>query len=1448
MKKGKKDIEKDSEHDTHIEKIYQKKTQLEHILLRPDSYIGSIDKLDDKLWVYDEKNDKFVNRSLSYVPGLYKIFDEILVNANDNIQRDKSMTTIKVDIDRKNNSITVFNNGKGIPIVIHKEHNVYVPELIFGHLLTSSNYNDQIRKITGGRNGYGAKLTNIFSKKFIVETADSKNKKKYTQVFSKNMTDKTPPEIKDYDDKDYTKITFYPDLKKFNMKELDDDIVALMQKRVYDAAGTSPPNVNVYLNNKKIPIKNFREYSELYFKGNLFDDKIEFPKIYENPHQRWEVILSMADSQFQQVSFVNGICTTKGGTHVNHVVEQVTERILEHLKKKNKDLKLKTPQIKQNLWIFVNSFVENPTFDSQTKETMTLKEENFGSKCELSEKFFKEVLKSPIINNIVEFFKAKEKVKLHKALSSNIKKSSRLLGIEKLEDANDAGTKNSDRCTLILTEGDSAKALAMSGLEVVGRDSFGVFPLKGKFLNVRDAKDKSIIENEEIQNLIKILGLQMGKNYESELKGLRYGNLMIMADQDYDGSHIKGLIINFIHHFWPSLIRRNGFLKEFVTPIVKVSKGDQTKCFYTLKEYKEWYDLHKQSGWKIKYYKGLGTSTPAEAKGYFKSIEKNRIKFKYINDEDDKSIDLAFNKNNSEMRKEWLSTFDPFSTFIDHSKGEIRIKDFINKELIFFSNADNIRSIPSALDGLKPSERKILYSCFKRNLKTELKVAQLAGYVAEHSAYHHGEASLCTTITSLAQDFVGTNNINLLMPIGQFGNRYTGPKSAASARYIYTHLSKLTRYLFREEDDNLLTYQVEEGMKIEPTYYLPILPLVLINGAEGIGTGWSTTIPQYNPRDIAENIISKLKGDSTYPISIKPWFRGYTGDISEPVIKNGYNTYTLSGKISLIEDEDDVIEISELPIGTWTRDYKSFLEKYHVDNKDKDNNASNQNTFEVEDIKEYHTDNQIMFRVTLSEDSLKRISSMTNEERLKLFKLNTQVSTSNMVLFNSENKLRKFQNVEEILDEFFKVRLEFYSKRKEYLLNKLKYNLDVCSNKMNFIQLILTNSMPFKNLNKGQVIELLKTKNFLSHSELKRKYKNVFKINSTDVLIDESQDEIKENSHSDYDYLMNMNIWSLTYDKVKDLEAQIEVYSKEIKNLENSDEKELWINDLQEFLREFDDFINKTQSRKATKITNPVKIQKKSSTKQKNSKVIKSTNCKSKSKSNNKLDDFIVDSDEDEDEEEEEDSYSEYSDDNSSSSGSESDDSESEKNLKGNKKNKSAKTNERTAKNQNTAKKKEKETKITENKQSIEEKSPPLKEKQNQISKEGESLLKILNVESSAKLKNYSDDVTKLSLKERLALRVTQGKIDDYLKVLNQNSTSQILKGNPNSTEVDKVDVIDELLGNKRNTNDNLENEINMKKPSPNSKGLKDNFNSEEKRSKKSNKKIIDDDDEDFII
>nr|CCA21933.1 predicted protein putative [Albugo laibachii Nc14]CCA24783.1 topoisomerase putative [Albugo laibachii Nc14] len=1120
-----------------IEQIYQKKTQLQHILLRPDTYVGSIDPVTQNMWIYDEEASKMHLKKITFVPGLYKIFDEIIVNACDNKQRDASMNTLRVTIDPTAGEISVWNNGKGIPVVQHKEHEVYVPELIFGHLLTGSNFDDKKKKTTGGRNGYGAKLANIFSTKFIVETADKNVKKRYKQVFSDNMSQKESPAITSWNKQDFTCITFRPDLKRFKMDRLDDDIVSLFKKRVFDIAGVTDKSLQVYLNEEKITCKSFPDYISLYTGESAKEDVI-----FDKPTERWQVGFGPSDDGFQQISFVNGICTTRGGQHVTYIADQVVNKLVAAVKKRNKGEAVKPNYIKNMMTIYVSALIDNPAFDSQTKETLTTRPSSFGSTHSLSDKFLKQIEKSGIVERVVSFAKFKQTAELQRKGAKGGNRS-KLTGITKLDDANYAGTAEGRKCTLILTEGDSAKSLTIGGLSVVGRDYYGVFPLKGKLLNVREASHSQILKNEEIQNVVKILGLKYGQVYEST-KSLRYGHLMIMADQDHDGSHIKGLVINFIHHFWPSLLQVEGFMHEFITPIVKCAKGSKKEVFYTMPEYEAWrLATNNGQGWRIKYYKGLGTSTTEEAKEYFSDLATHQIDFSYKGEEDGDSIDMAFSKKRVEERKNWLRGYTP-GTHVDYNIADMPYSEFVNKELILFSRADNMRSIPCLVDGFKPSQRKVLYCCFKRNLRVEIKVAQLAGYVSEHSSYHHGEASLHGTIINMAQDFIGSNNSNLLSPNGQFGTRILGGKDAASPRYIFTKLEAIAYKFFDPNDNSLLNYLDEDGQLIEPEWYVPVIPMVLVNGSEGIGTGWSSFIPNYNPLDLIENLRARIKGEApTKPLV--PWYRGFTGSIEERSgTRDGDSQAFVVRGIFHVED-DSTLVITELPVKTWTHTYKQFLESLMENDT-------------IKDFKENHTDSKVLFTISMTPEKMQEIV-LSPGGIMRKFKLESSISAANMHLFDADGRIQKYDSPHEIISAFYDIRLAYYGKRKAAMLQKLTDQIEMLANKVKFILAVIQGDLIVSNRKK---VELL-------HELVEMGYDKLYPNNSKGKNSDE--DEEKDDQEGDeeegdltkgYNYLLSMKIWSLTKERVDKLRAELKEREVEYKSLEAKSIEELWLTDL----------------------------------------------------------------------------------------------------------------------------------------------------------------------------------------------------------------------------------------------------------------------------------------------
>lgn len=1009
---------------------YQKLTQLEHIIKRPDTYIGSVEKTEQRMWVFNKETSLMQFRAINYVPGLFKIFDEILVNAADNKQRDKTMTYMKINIDREAGEISVENNGKGIPIVIHDKEKIYIPELIFGHLLAGSNFDDDEKKTVGGRNGYGAKLCNVFSTMFNLECQDSEHGKRYKQTWTDNMQKMGKAKISSSKSADFTRITFKPDFSRFNMPDgIDDDLEGLLYRRVYDMAGTVR-GIKVHLNGQLIKVKDFKSYCDMYAKsiakerteeeGGAPTCVVEIDK--DKGHPRWEVGFAVSDGTFQQVSFVNSIATTTGGTHVNYISDQITQSLLKALDKKKKGHSLKQNHLRNHIFIFVNCLVNNPAFTSQTKEQMTTKVSQFGSRCVLGDDFLKKIAKSDAIQNIMEFAEKKADKLMSKSDGS---KRSRVSNA-KLVEANLAGTRRGHECTLILTEGDSAKGLAVSGRAILDPDKIGVFPLRGKLLNVRDASIDQITKNQEIQNIKQFLGLKHKQQY-TDTKSLRYGHLMIMADQDHDGSHIKGLLINFLQVQFPSLLKIPDFFREFITPIVKVWQGSdpkkpqRLKAFFTQPQYEEWKEAHTNelSRWHSKYFKGLGTSTTQDAQVYFTNLDDHLKEFEVMKPEEADLFDLAFSKKKADARKEWLGGFRP-GTFLDHSTKSITYSDFVNKELILFSMADNMRSIPSVLDGFKPGQRKVLYACFKRNLVKDKKVVELAGYVSEQTAYHHGEASLQQTIIGLAQNFVGSNNINTLEPSGNFGTRLAGGSDAASPRYTYTRLSPFARKIFCQLDEPNLEYQLDDGKRIEPTAYSPIIPMVLVNGADGIGTGWSTSIPNYHPVDIVKNLKRRMgRLDESDPEekpfeTMMPWFRGWKGEPGPA----GPDRYKFNGIATVNEQNPNEVVITELPIRMWTDDFKAKLEKI-ISGVDAPS--------WIKDYKEFNDHSVVHFEIMVDE---KHMGKVMEEGLLERFKLNKQVATSNLVAFDSRGQIRKYEKVEDILEEYYVHRLNMYMERK----------------------------------------------------------------------------------------------------------------------------------------------------------------------------------------------------------------------------------------------------------------------------------------------------------------------------------------------------------------------------------------------------------------------------------
>ena len=1028
---------------------------------------------------------------------------------------------------------------------------------------TSTNYDENKKeKIVGGKNGFGFKLVLIWSVWGRVETVDHVRGLKYVQEFKNNLSEIIPPIVSKSKVKPYTRVSFRPDYARFGLpsNNITPDMLALFLKRTYDIAAVTDKTVKVKYNGSLVPVRHFQQYVDLYIGAKGGDNGVK--RIYENPDPRWEYVVCLTTTdEFAHVSFVNGIYTPRGGKHVEYITNQIVRKLAELIKKKKK-VDVKPNTIKEQLMLFLRCDIENPSFSSQTKDELGTAVANFGSSCKVSDDFIEKLAKLGVMDAACALTEVKD---TKAAKKTDGAKTKTIRGIPKLVDANYAGSADkSAQCTIILCEGDSAKAGIISGLSKEDRNFIGVYPMKGKLFNVHGETTKRISENREIAEIKQILGLETGKTYTAAdiASKLRYGRVLFMTDQDLDGAHIQGLGINLFQTEWPSLAKIPGFIGFMNTPILKARRGAQEIIFYNDGEFEHW---KKQfpgavvpAAWNTKYYKGLGTSTGKEFKEYFE--HKKMVSFVHTGKESDDHLDMAFNKKRADDRKEWLANYSR-EAYLDTSKPEIPYEEFVDRGLIHFSIYDNERSIPNLMDGLKISLRKILYAAFKKGgLKSEIKVAQFSGYVSEHSGYHHGEASLNAAIVGMAQNFVGSNNINLFEPNGQFGTRLKGGEDSASERYIFTQLNRLTRLIFRQEDDAVLSYINDDGQLVEPMYYAPAIPMILVNGSKGIGTGFSTDVMPYNPLQIIAYIRAMLKDISVADRpAIEPYFKGFKGTIKN--ISSESPKYLIKGNYEIVADRK--VRITELPIGTWTDDYKQFLEKLmeapspSEKEKEKDKTAAS-NAPVLKEYSDMSTDSVVDITVTFHpsyphtpkdlQAAIVDAEAGTNKLE-KLLGLFTTQSTTNMNLFDAHEKLRKYATINDIIEDYYLERRALYAKRKAAMLAQMANELRLLTNRAKYIQEVLDDKL-----------------------ELRRQTKEAIFAKMTEHGYEHIDGD------TEFKYLLKMPMDSVTDENVKHLLGDRDTKRAQHQELKETSIEALWTRDLDELEVEYRKWVTASEA------------------------------------------------------------------------------------------------------------------------------------------------------------------------------------------------------------------------------------------------------------------------------
>lgn len=1088
---------------------YEKLDPITHMHRRPDMYVGSTSEIvcQQTEWICKSTDEITITASSQhkYIPALLRIFIEVVSNAVDNVWRSQQQNVVckrlEITIDQEKNEFSVLNDGLIIPFMdYHAETGVRIPELIFGHLMTSTNYNDEEERLTSGRNGLGANLSNVFSSQFSVEIFDESLEQVYIQKWKNHMRNCGDPVIKPKKGKgSYVKVKWTPDLNLFGVSSISKDMMSMFYKYCVDIAAIT--KIPIKLNGNKIFVKQYLDYVKLY---PDITEHVVLSKI-----QDMEVVLTNATGYgYQQIVFTNGIHNRDGGVYVDLIMNEVLRLIKQALTSKKQACPLSNRELREYFQIFVNARLKNPEFNNQSKDrVMKPSLKSF----DIEPKAITQIMKWKWRDQLTAIVERKELNQMKKTERKKVR-------IEGYDPANLAGTKHSSKCTLILCEGLSAKTYAVTGIEtgwnqLKGRDYYGIMALRGKVLNVRNASNTSISANREITNVLQALNLKYKMDYSQDenFRQLDYGKVLLLTDSDNDGTHIASLIINYFDVLFPTLLDRD-FLYIMKTPIAKANK----EVFYNEYEYHKFLErIQGQKKYDIKYYKGLGTSNTQEIRETF---GKKVLKFNH-DSLSSSTLNMVFHSKLSNDRKEWIEKFDP-NIYTEYDT-EYPISAFINQELIRFSIDDCRRNIPNLFDGLKTSQRKILYAVFKKNLKQSMKVAQLSGYVAEVSNYHHGEQCLLETIIRMAQSFVGSNNIPLLYPEGQFGSRSENGRDAASGRYIFTRMQSYTRNIFLERDDQLLHYIFDDNDRVEPEFYLPVIPMIMVNGVStAIGTGFSCSIPPYNVEEIIRYVrtwVAKKEEkveewNPEWIDDMTPYYKDYLGQI----IKIDGTKFRSSGIIK--ELGNGKYRISELSVGMSTNKYKEYLEEL-VEMK------------KIKQLKNYSSASEVCFEFA--------VTSSDFVPSLETMKLTSLIHLSNMVLFTKDFKLKKYQKLSTIFCTYCEERYVGYVQQKEWVLQNLKKELFVNEQKQKFLHLILSKQLDLSKYIDNDIDEVLERTFGLKKWE------------------------------QSFQYLLSIQIHQLTKTRLDSLSKKIIEIKKEIARIQKLSPGDFWVEDLDEFQRTF---------------------------------------------------------------------------------------------------------------------------------------------------------------------------------------------------------------------------------------------------------------------------------------
>lgn len=1110
-----------------------------HILMRPDNYIGE-NTYDTQFIVVLNEEGVASKSELPFSPGLRQIFTEPLANMRDRIFVDPTCTIADVSTD--GTSIAMRNNGYGIPCsaVTIKEDNgtersIRQPELAFSVFQSSSNYDDSQQRVTGGRNGMGCKLTNVLSRSFTVETIDGETGEKFTQSFSDNMGTKSKPKVRKVKGKPFTKITFQPDLAALkvpadtSLSAFTDQMHTWVAEMAACTLGTinKSKTVTFKWNGKKTIMKSFKQLATAYMGPDCIFDECA-PRDGLLPFQ-----LALAKKEEGAVlqddrGFVNGVPCNEGTLH-NHIRYRVYEKIKELVPDFNS-----FAQLFNSCTIMYNALVYNPSFDSQNKTQLTTKNKDWGFTWTPSDSFCNKLKKSSLVAEMKRHADDRNELKKLREQSNRVKevttkvKGRSIANVASLIDAAKAGYKSrKETTTLWIAEGNSAQSWIVSGLP--NQDFHGVLAVRGKSLNLYKAKEEKKNNNVEINNLLAALGLQVGVDYSKprNRKSLRYDRVVVAADNDKDGIHIRMQILSNLLYLNPTL-QSFPFLHVLITPLIILkprAKRLDDLYFYSDQSFEEWCAINQVGKYEISYTKGLGAMDESDARKFVKERYVKRYRF----EDGTKQIMVDMMGEDSAKRKDMLRSYDgdahiPYEQYIAEEKEELSFADFVRLEYPQYCMADLKRKIPNVVDGLIPSQRKVIWTLLKKGITDVVRCDQLAGEVQKFTAYHHGETSL--PIMPLARDHVGANNVSVVKKRGIFGS-WLSKDSAAAPRYARAGLEDFGYLFWPKADFASLTMLVDDGQEIEPVYMPPVICWTLLNFRKGLATGWNTVLPGYNPIKVLEltRELTRVMEDSSLRGEFEarcdasvPFFDMYTGSVK----KTKPFTYETEGVACIegVEDDMVLVRITQLPVPCWVDDYVKSLQARSPTGSSKSHRY-------VKFVQSNSSNTEIRLLVGIDKTFFDKHIGENKDALFKYLLLKNSINVKHRNMWRADGTFHKFSGIAEVLYEYGKAREQLYRKRLTIQLQSVKKEVEYAKSKMQFVRGVIDGTL------------------VLFHRDAK------------DVERELAERKVPEKDES-YDYLLNIPARSFTSKEVSKQGAKVQKLAAEQRALEGANVFDVW--------------------------------------------------------------------------------------------------------------------------------------------------------------------------------------------------------------------------------------------------------------------------------------------------